>query len=359
MTAPPGVEIYPEPARGFHPNGFAAGGSGPNQGVPGDYETDDVTAAAYNLLIGQPGLDLAEFARRLHCTVDSARCVLDRLADLGLLSRYSTGNESLVALSPLTAMHRLITRERDILEQRRRYLRETVNTYSSILSAYGVGSGSGEPDDSEVLPDPAAVHARLQDLAAGARHEVVSFRTFANPERTGGALNGSLDLEPLGRGVRVRALYLEAIEFDEAVAEYARVASCAGALVRLAPELPMSMIVYDGRTALVPRTPGRPADGALVLRQPAVVALLTSLFEARWELGRPTGRTGAAEPGGCTSAERAVVRLLATGSKDDAVARQLGTSVRTVRRVVSALMDRAGVTSRFAFGVHAARRDWI
>ncbi len=367
MTVLPGVTIGPESTHGFHPNGFDA---------------DGLTAAAYNLLIGQPGLDLGEFAGLLGCTTDSARTVLDRLTDLGLLFRCGSGHDSLVALSPLTAMHRLITRERDILEQRRRFLGETVKTYSSILSSYGVGAGgNGEQDDSEFLPDGAALYTRLQDLAGAATSEVVSFRTFAAGERASVAVSRSLDLELLARGVRVRALYPDAVAFDEAALEHARAAGRAGTDVRLAAELPMSMILYDGRTAVVPRSARWLADGALVIRQPAVVSLLSSLFEARWVPGRAPAPVSAADDSGssddsddsddsgssgssddsdgCTAMERAVVQLLTAGAKDDAVARQLGTSVRTVRRVVSGLMDRAGAASRFALGVHAARRGWL
>ena len=40
-------------------------------------------------------------------------------------------------------------------------------------------------------------------------------------------------------------------------------------------------------------------------------------------------------------------------------ARQLGVSVRTVRRSAAALMDELGVTSRFAAGAAAVRRGWL
>ncbi|MDP9611903.1 MULTISPECIES: LuxR C-terminal-related transcriptional regulator [Streptomyces] len=44
---------------------------------------------------------------------------------------------------------------------------------------------------------------------------------------------------------------------------------------------------------------------------------------------------------------------------DSAVARQLGMSDRTVRRVVAQLMERLGAQSRFEAGVRAVERGWI
>ncbi|MFD7311649.1 hypothetical protein [Promicromonospora sp. NPDC059942] len=41
------------------------------------------------------------------------------------------------------------------------------------------------------------------------------------------------------------------------------------------------------------------------------------------------------------------------------MAKQLGTSLRTVQRRVRALMDLAGVETRVQLGWHAATRGWV
>ncbi|MEV0841406.1 hypothetical protein AB0I55_17850 [Actinocatenispora sera] len=51
--------------------------------------------------------------------------------------------------------------------------------------------------------------------------------------------------------------------------------------------------------------------------------------------------------------------MLVSGLKDEAVARQLGWSLRTMRRRVQRLHQRLGATNRFQAGVQAARRGWI
>jgi DNA-binding NarL/FixJ family response regulator len=59
---------------------------------------------------------------------------------------------------------------------------------------------------------------------------------------------------------------------------------------------------------------------------------------------------------GLTEDERRFIAELVTGRSDKRVASRLRTSDRTVRRWVSELMRRYGVTSRFALGVALGQR---
>ena len=51
--------------------------------------------------------------------------------------------------------------------------------------------------------------------------------------------------------------------------------------------------------------------------------------------------------------------LLQMGMKDESIARQLGVSLRTVRRRIADLMDDLGASTRFQAGAEAARRDLL
>jgi DNA-binding NarL/FixJ family response regulator len=55
----------------------------------------------------------------------------------------------------------------------------------------------------------------------------------------------------------------------------------------------------------------------------------------------------------------AVLELMAQGLHDDAIAHRVGISTTTVRRHITAIIDRLGVRSRFAAGAAAQRRGWI
>ncbi len=57
-----------------------------------------------------------------------------------------------------------------------------------------------------------------------------------------------------------------------------------------------------------------------------------------------------------TSRQVAIGRMMATGAKDAAIARELGLSLRTVRAEISALIAGLGAKSRFQAGCLLVRR---
>lgn len=54
-----------------------------------------------------------------------------------------------------------------------------------------------------------------------------------------------------------------------------------------------------------------------------------------------------------------MTRLLAAGSTDEVVARSLGFSVRTARRIIADLMGRLQASSRFQAGAQAVAQGWL
>jgi len=51
--------------------------------------------------------------------------------------------------------------------------------------------------------------------------------------------------------------------------------------------------------------------------------------------------------------------LLASGLKDEAIARQLDVHVHTARRRITGLLERLDATTRFQAGMQASRRGWL
>ncbi len=92
------------------------------------------------------------------------------------------------------------------------------------------------------------------------------------------------------------------------------------------------------------------ASGYVVVRDPLVVRLYGAYFDACWRHAAPvpTGRD--------RTADTRLVELLELGMKDEAIARYLGVSLRTVRRRVASLMSVNGVDTRFQLGWVLARR---
>ncbi|MFB8230358.1 LuxR C-terminal-related transcriptional regulator [Cellulosimicrobium sp. NPDC055967] len=116
---------------------------------------------------------------------------------------------------------------------------------------------------------------------------------------------------------------------------------------RVAPALPLSLVALDDTVVLV----ARPDRTRAVTDRDAVLAL-RALAESEW------GRARAADDALAPS-EDTLLRLLAEGKTDTAVAARLGVSPRTVRRHAAGLMGRLGATSRFEAGARAAQRGWI
>src|SRR5262249_39236270 len=110
-----------------------------------------------------------------------------------------------------------------------------------------------------------------------------------------------------------------------------------------------------------------PVDGvaqtpALFACAEALTSLAIALFDQVWKLsgafGVPSSRV-ADEKDAPNEQERTLLRLLSLGAKDEAAARHLGVSVRTIRRMVADLMRRLDAKSRFQAGILAAQKGWL
>lgn len=213
----------------------------------------------------------------------------------------------------------------------------------------------------EHLTAPTEIVARLEELYADEQQEL---RIFVTNRQTPEALEAAResDLALLQRGITVRLLCLESVVNDRAHLDYLLWYTQQGAEIRLCPTLPLRMILQDDRVAVVAAHGEDPAQGAVILRGHGIVHALAALFERYWETASPYPGTAASRPrdhAELTPVQAEIVRLMAGGAKDGAVARQLGVSVRTVRRLTAELAARLGVDSRFAFGVEAVRRGWL
>lgn len=60
-----------------------------------------------------------------------------------------------------------------------------------------------------------------------------------------------------------------------------------------------------------------------------------------------------------TDGTRRLLLLMRTGAIDEAIARELGVSPRTVHRRITRLQNLLGVRSRFQLGVIACERGWV
>jgi DNA-binding NarL/FixJ family response regulator len=168
-----------------------------------------------------------------------------------------------------------------------------------------------------------------------------------------------LPLSSSGSLVRCRSIYNAAAADDPVAWQIIQASADGGEQARLLPEVPMKMKLADQTTAMLPLTPNG-TGGALLIRAPVIIRALREYFELLWERATPVSSDRSGSPADrLPPAQQGVLEMMATGASDDVIARRLGISVTTVRRHIAAIMQRLGVSSRFAAGAAAQRRGWI
>lgn len=194
-----------------------------------------------------------------------------------------------------------------------------------------------------------AVRARIAQLVMAERHE----HLVLNPEHTfvRAAASASLPLDRLQveRGIRVRNCGVPPLDGDLGFGPLTALARHEGEY-RERAEIPIKLMIYDRRVALLQADPLDLSAGAVELDQPAAVAAMVALFEEVWSTASDPRRNGM-PPIALTAREQAIVGLLAQGHTDGVVAQRIGISQRTIAYTMRALMDRLGVENRFQLGL--------
>ncbi|WLS44486.1 LuxR C-terminal-related transcriptional regulator [Micromonospora profundi] len=211
----------------------------------------------------------------------------------------------------------------------------------------------------EVIEGKHAVRELFRQLQAGARTEVRGLERGPYLRDTA-RVPEEVQYDALRRGLRYRCVYEGELLHDEAMLAAVRDAVAAGEQARVFPELPLKMMLTDADSGLVVLPRGDDADAMLVHRS-RLLDGLSELFEVFWRLGAPIhATTDAAQPDAePTAATQRLLALLTAGLTDEAIARDLGVSNRTVHRRVSRLQELLGARSRFQLGVQASRRGWL
>lgn len=159
------------------------------------------------------------------------------------------------------------------------------------------------------------------------------------------------------RGVEIRTLLQHSTRTQTQTQSYAALALPVGVLIRTVPVIAARTLVFDGTTAIATRFVDGRSEGALLIRDPGLVAYLERGYDADWALAQdyPALLDAQGRPVEIDQTARAVLALLADGHKDEVVARRLGCSVRTARRHISSLMELLDSGSRFQAGARAAQ----
>lgn len=320
---------------------------------------DAQTEAVYRLMLSRPELGVLELSRELGMPEADVRAGLDRLAELTLVRQSRERPGGLRVLGLELALEVMLRRkEQEVLDQQQRLAAAKLAAAQAIAErAAELGPRSGEAPGADVLLGLDSIHERLELLAKDLRGECLAVMPGGAQSQASLDASRPLDEEALNRGVALLTLYQDSVRNDMATLTYARWMTEAGGQVRTAPVLPPRFLVFDREVAVVPIDPANTRRGALCTREPAVVATLCALFFQVWEGAVPLGTRQTT--GEISTSEKQLLKLLASGLTDEAAAKRLGVSLRTVRRQMSSLMERLNARSRFEAGLKAAQLGWL
>jgi len=321
---------------------------------------DEVSELVYRTMLEQPDLSVADLARTLGLAEVEVRSALDRLADISFLRPSSSDSLHWRAVNPKVALTTLLAAQESEIDFQLKKLQQSREAVALMLADYANSRPVASEVGFERISGLDAVRTRLEELALEAKQEVLAFAP-GGPQRAD-ILEASkpLDKQTLERGVAMSTVFLESIRNSKPTMKYVEWLQGMGGEVRTTATLPLRMIVADRSIAVIPVDPEDNSHGAYVVTSPGAVAALLALFGQVWASAAPM--SDQQEPVGAdelTGQERELVHLLSRGNTDEVVARKLGVSLRTVRRVMADIMGRVGARSRFQAGVRIAERGWV
>ena len=247
----------------------------------------------------------------------------------------------------LLVLEEQLRRERERIDQRHRDLDEATRMLSRATSRT-LGARDTRAEELTGTVTASVVNQLLTESRGMVRNFVLTVEQ-------GPALDEATvraNRERMERGDAQRAVYPAEVLTTPGGQRWLGIWAEAGEDQRVLPATATEFAVF-GDTAVVALGEWDDLDaGYVLLRDPLVVRLYTAYFDLAWRYAVPVpsaGSEGVDDP--------RLVELLELGLKDEAIARHLGVSLRTVRRRVARLIAVNGVDTRFQLGwVLSSRR---
>lgn len=319
---------------------------------------DAVTEQVYRTLLDEPALGAQSLAERLCIAETQVGEALDALADLALLrmSREEPGQRRPVSME--RAVELLLRRQELELEARRKSLEAQRTAAATLVAAAGHGRAL-RPAGVERLMGLDEIQSAMESLVQAAKTQTRSLVPSV-PRAEELEASRTLDQELAERGITQHIVQHEGVRTNAPALAHSRWLAGIGAHIRTSLALPLRLLILDQSTAVVPFDPEERSAGALLITAPGMVAALNGLFDRLWIAATPLELTPEPDaPGGITQAERELLTILANGATDEAAAKRLGVSLRTVKRRMEDLMRRLEAGSRFEAGLRAGQRGWL
>lgn len=318
----------------------------------------DETMSELGLTVYRTALDLpdpsaGDLARLLAVDLEVVHGELDRLARVGLVEEDGGRITCLPPRFPLDRLAAAHAKAIDDLQGAAASLNEAWDRARSVHGFIEIVNDEEKAVAAErKLMDEATTSA--EGLSVGPikreRHPVAEPTVFPG------------FLEAIARGVQMRGVYGVSLLEDPNGLRAVQDCIAAGEEARVFARVPMNVIVFDRRVAVV-NVPGvgTARRTLLVVHQSGLLESLAALFDTFWQMSVPISGTSEVAPraDGPSDDERLLLSYLAAGMTDESIARDLGVSSRTVRRRLERLHEVLGAHSRFQLAIQASRRGWL
>ncbi|GAA1218175.1 hypothetical protein GCM10009665_05130 [Kitasatospora nipponensis] len=320
---------------------------------------DRTSETVYRAMLARPQYGVAQLVQHLGLSEVAVRQALDTLSELALLRPSHERRGELRAVSPDIGMEILMSRQQAELAAQQQRIEASRAAAAQLIAEYADLRPNTAHPGVEQLVGIDQIRDRLATLTHEMRSEVMTFAPdgahTAESIDAARPLNQSL----LERGITMRTIYLESLRNNQPTVDYVTWLAERGGRVRTAPSLPTRMIIVDRAIAVIPVSDEDTAAAAVVLTGHGTLTALCALFENVWSTAQPFGESTRHNGSGLNPQETTTIQLLADGHTDDAIAKRLGVSPRTARRLATDLMERLGARSRFEAGVRAVQQGWL
>lgn len=245
----------------------------------------------------------------------------------------------------IRSVERLLEREVKRMDNRRDELREARDDLRSLLHQAPIAPMSQRADIEAVPAEMASAVAVELIEELGGRGML---RYVASAYEFGRGLEDERvrDLQTrMGREITSRAVYPLSVLDDPAGRRWIEVHAETGEEQRFLADPPGDFVIIGSLAVLANAQWNAPGSDSVVLRDPMLIHAFTALYDTTYSIAVPlrSSREQVAD-------NDRLVDLMGLGLKDEAIARTLGTSLRTVRRRIAGLMDEYGVDTRFQLG---------
>lgn len=308
----------------------------------------------YRHLIGVTSASVPELAEALFTSGSLIRRALGMLEARAMVSRMAAKPPRYIAAPPDVVADTLTLRGQLEISEARAEL-------GSLVDAYRRGRDSRGTDEViEIITGAEQAALRIIQLQQNATDEILE---FVKPPFIAIDVDTAASIPSRARPKPTRTIWDSSVmEISGFVAEMRLSPGAPGDQVRLHSALPTKLLIFDRELAILPlaHNVANATPAVIVVHRSGLLDTALALFEHYWESSLPLQVDEEPQESGLPSGDhQRILALMLAGASDDAIARQLGVSLRTVERRVRELMDKAGVKTRVQLGWHAHARGWV